>query len=708
MQVRYRRWILIILVMVGMLVPGKVLAQGGGDPCLGFACGGEWAGPGICIPYACPQDPPPPGSTACGDTGGGSCGGSCDNGAGCVSTEANPDCHCQASDGYTPMSCESGTTLACGSPTLPWNYDWGCQETNRSCDENYWPSKFTLDSSCAGGGRKGSCQDNCGCCNPGDTYQCTQTYGSFFEVSLGWSGNPLTQGPALCGPPTRGSYSSYRSGNCHWERIFFGDGDRDFTREWVCDYIITCEAYTQSCACVSSCSATAPTGVSVGAGPTPGTTAQVTWTPGSGGSSQRLYVGTNQAAVNGGCVDANNPCLAGYSPLSLSTSDGSELVTGLTQSTTYYFRVVTYFSASCSSGNTAVSYTTPVTTGNITGTVYLDTNNTCSTTTPWTSGGVSISLDSGAGTAINANGTYSVVAQTSSTHTLAVSIPGGYICSTTAGCNNCSLSGVVSPSPGRNFYLTTSRGAWWQAEGAGIYAGGVGGVRSILPRSSAWLILAPPGGTEGLLMTSDGSVDLGAGTVSDSLWMARSRYRGKKTDFDYFGANMGVVQSRPGDWTLTSTLDLVGYPEGSDFGYKNGAGVVESAMNVGVGESYVIFVNGNLDIRADITVAEGGFLAFIVNGNVSVDPSVSRLEGLYVIDDNFVTETLDPLDDVQLVTGGTIVAWGTLSLSRDMGIGNVDEPAEKFVYRSDLLTNMPDKMKTFLMQWNEVVPGTYQ
>ncbi len=60
MQVRNKWWILIILVIVGMWVPKKVLAQGSEDPCLGTPWGGEWAGPGICIPYACPGEDPPP------------------------------------------------------------------------------------------------------------------------------------------------------------------------------------------------------------------------------------------------------------------------------------------------------------------------------------------------------------------------------------------------------------------------------------------------------------------------------------------------------------------------------------------------------------------------------------------------------------------------------------------------------------------------
>ncbi len=75
MKVRFSGWIFIIFLIVGIFVPGKVLAQApGGNPCDGAQCGGEWAGPGICIPYACPGDPPPPDNTSCGGSGG-ACGG---------------------------------------------------------------------------------------------------------------------------------------------------------------------------------------------------------------------------------------------------------------------------------------------------------------------------------------------------------------------------------------------------------------------------------------------------------------------------------------------------------------------------------------------------------------------------------------------------------------------------------------------------------
>lgn len=410
----------------------------------------------------------------------------------------------------------------------------------------------------------------------------------------------------------------------------------------------------------------------------------------------RLYVGT---------MDTATSTIVYGTPTTLDSTTSTSNFVG-TAGTTYYWYV-----QAIAGSNTVTSdvWSFTILDDQITGQVFYDPSNTCGGS-GWSSGGVNVSVDGAAGVAVSGTGTYSITAAIGASHTVSINIPDGYACSTGAGCNTCSRSGVGSPSANNNFYLTDSRESWWQAEGAGIYAGGIGGVRSILPSSSLRLILAPVGGTEGVLMTSTGTVDVGSGSVSDAGWRAVSRYRGKKMDFDYFAANMGVVKSGAGDWTLSNAIDLVGYPEGADFGYKNGAASVDDPMSVGATESYVIFVNGNLDINNDITVTPGGFLAFIVKGDVTIDPEVTDLQGLYVIDGSFVTETKyveGVTDDEQLVTGGSIVAWGSLSLSRSLGAANSSLPAEKFVYRSDLLTNMPDTMKTFVMQWNEVVPGTF-
>lgn len=45
-----------------------------------------------------------------------------------------------------------------------------------------------------------------------------------------------------------------------------------------------------------------------------------------------------------------------------------------------------------------------------------------------------------------------------------------------------------------------------------------------------------------------GGSDLGMGTVSDPGWTAKTTYKGKKIDYSYFAAGMGVVSGQANDW----------------------------------------------------------------------------------------------------------------------------------------------------------------
>jgi hypothetical protein len=228
----------------------------------------------------------------------------------------------------------------------------------------------------------------------------------------------------------------------------------------------------------------------------------------------------------------------------------------------------------------------------------------------------------------------------------------------------------------------------------------------MLPSASSRLILAPAGGTAAALLQASGNTGLGAGSVSDSSWIAKSKYKGKTMGYEYFAAHMGVLSTTP------QLVNLSTKPtSGSDFYYIAGDSVLSGTWNVADNEKYVIFVNGNLRIDSDITVATGGFISFIVNGEVTVAPGVTQIQGLYVMDGNFVTESvyiLNSVSDLALDVQGSVVSWSALSLNRNLGVNNLLVPAEKFSYRSDLPINMPDKMKVFAMQWKEVAAGTME
>lgn len=458
--------------------------------------------------------------------------------------------------------------------------------------------------------------------------------------------------------------------------------------------------------CVSTCNATAPTNVSVTQGSSP-TVANLSWTSGINGVSQRLWVDEDLSEVNAGCPTPND-CVVNTSitPFTANTAYTYPPITGLLPNTTYYFRVVTYKDATCSPG-TVVSYTTPAS-DTITGNVYLDTNNTCSTATLLTTGGMTATIRGTAYSGAVTNGTFSFAAGTETSYSnLDLSgIPAGYSCSTAPGCNYCLTLSPATSGSANNFFLTPQREPWWQVVGASIYSGATGGgntVRSELPSSSTPLIAPGAGGAIGALLRASGTVDTGAGSVSDLGYSTLARYRGKIMNYEYFVAHMGVLSSTP---QLTN-LDSEPTP-GAEFYYKSGDSVVEGSgvWDVTPGESYVIFVNGDLRIAKNMTVDDGGFLAFIVSGDITIDPSVTNIEGLYLMNGNFVTESSGS-GDIQLDVAGSVVAWGGVSLGRDLDTTNLTEPAEQFSYRPDLLVNMPEAMKVFALRWQEVVPGTF-
>ena len=350
----------------------------------------------------------------------------------------------------------------------------------------------------------------------------------------------------------------------------------------------------------------------------------------------------------------------------------------------------------------------------ITGTIYVDSDGTCSQSTPGNLSGV-LGLQWGSDTiAVNANGTYILTTSTGGSNTLSLTgVPVGYVCSPDCGNGSCSISGVdpASNGSGNNFFVTPSRGAWFQLEGAGAYAGSaLGGVtiRSLVPPNRDFIL---PGtlGSVGALMRASGDYDVESigGSLSTTDWNAVSRYRGRTLNYGFFAAREGVLLGETNDWVSDNMDEPV--DDGRDFWYidPSGTAVISSPWTITGGEALVIFVDGDLRIEHPITVTSGSFLAFIVRGDIDVDPDVDDIQGLYVTDGVFTTESASPADDAQLEVQGSVVAWTGVQLSRDLGNPNISTPAEKFIYRPDLLVNMPLKMKTYALEWTEVVPGTF-
>ena len=243
-------------------------------------------------------------------------------------------------------------------------------------------------------------------------------------------------------------------------------------------------------------------------------------------------------------------------------------------------------------------------------------------------------------------GTYAVSAPPNTTYQDLdlTGIPQTYTCST--GClQQCPTKTYVQdPSVGNNYYLTDGDpNGWWQAVGSDVYANGT--VTSLLPTSVTDLITTGGvGGNAGALIHSSGTTNFGAGVVSPNGWIALASYTGAQEGYNFFATQMGVTPTQANDW-LDPGLTQPTTPQ--DFYYYNatnngvgGVATISTPWNVASGESYVVFVKGNLEIDQNITVATGGFLAFIVSGNVTVVPSVTSVQGLYVMDGKFTSETV--------------------------------------------------------------------
>ncbi len=308
-----------------------------------------------------------------------------------------------------------------------------------------------------------------------------------------------------------------------------------------------------------------------------------------------------------------------------------------------------------------------------------------------------------------------------------LTLPPGYRCTCPAGC---SYSGISVPTSGANFYITNTPVGWWQTANGYIYAGLSSGnsIQSKIPlscASSGTCTAAVSTYDAANTLTSDSTSLSGGGTIDSTddpsdtyAYLNEShtnthaegmKLNGPREDYTYFSQLYGItISTSPdfgGDQPTSAPLNGSAY-------YSAGTATINNPWTVNTADSIVVFVNGDLNVKAPIRVAKGGFVAFIVKGNINFDKTLGSntsntaiVAGVYIANGQIITQSNSPGDEFKFIGEGTFVGWSGVQLQRTFNNANAlrgaTEPIETFNFRPDFLLTVPEKMTKPLYLWQE-------
>ena len=279
---------------------------------------------------------------------------------------------------------------------------------------------------------------------------------------------------------------------------------------------------------------------------------------------------------------------------------------------------------------------------------------------------------------------------------------------TSYGCtcpSGCTYTGNKSPIYGKDFYVTKMANAWFQAIGGNLITNG--SITSKAP-SGIKAILDGAGGFPGDALYG-GSVSPSGANLSSKGWNGKSTYQGKTFDYAYFNSII------PGSATLNSLGSVAGNAElasgTASNGYywyqANGDLTTSGDILISGNRKVILYVNGNLNINGKINIQTpgSGFFMAIVSGNINVGGTVTAatgpaLEGIYISSGSFDSGT----GNTQLYVRGSVVAYGGISMRRNLAQANATTPGEKFEYAPDLIMLFPPDLAYTKKIYNEAIP----
>ncbi|HET7098796.1 MAG TPA: hypothetical protein VFI61_01020 [Patescibacteria group bacterium] len=454
-------------------------------------------------------------------------------------------------------------------------------------------------------------------------------------------------------------------------------------------------------ACKSICSTTAPTGLAFS---TPGQS--LSWTAGTGGTSQKLYVSASKTQVENNCTLSTSPgCI-----VNTTTASSPYSLAGLmTPGTVYYARVVNSASASCNTNSATLTFVASCSLESPTISVDLGTTIPVNST-------VNGSADIDSVTFASGNSGIATVTSPDTTYVYSTNVHGSALGSTTitsnviiggaSVCTSISAVNVVIPGP------------WWQVKDSDISS--LGDLTSKVP-AGEFFGLPNSAGYPGV-PAYGGNTNLDGANVSSPGWLVNSTPIGPRV-YDYAFFNNQI----PKDvlpTALSSTIAGSELESGGDFKYGyywykydgSSSGLdltINGPTNIGDRKVILMVSSANLYINGTINLNDGqgffmtsvGKTASLTKGNIYVDPTVGGtaydLEGIYQADGVFDTGTAS----ITLFVRGSVVGYDGVVMKRDLSSAGLNaDPAEFYEYAPDQIMLYPARLGSRKINWKEVAP----
>jgi hypothetical protein len=375
----------------------------------------------------------------------------------------------------------------------------------------------------------------------------------------------------------------------------------------------------------------------------------LTWTKGSGGVKQLVYVGSVKSEVEAGCP-VGSSCVVNDTNVNVNTESYS--VSGLVEGDFYYARVVNYFDASCLSSSSTLTDISSCTLLPTSLTVEVGDTSSLRVT-------AYSSSEIGSVVFTPASGIISISPTSDSNHPYETDVTG--VSTGTTSVNTevrsplgelyCSDSSPVTINP---------KGPWWQVVDGDVQTNG--NLSSNIPQAGGYFFGLPGlGGYPGVAKYG-GSTSLTSDNVSSFGWLANSPrvyINGKKYNYNWYEKQVRndipvteiTSQSVPGSYFTTNGTLYNGYYwfkyDGSTFGFDL---TITSDMNLGDRRVILLVKEADLYIQGKVNynLGEGFFLTAVgktpseLKGNIFIDPTVGGnnpydLQGYYISDSTFHT-----------------------------------------------------------------------